>query len=124
MAFSIRVCTEDEALEVLQNASIAKLLSVKPERLDKTFWPLMIDEKLLVLAKPDGNRVEVHVACKFRDRAFIRDTMNNGIEWFRLRGFTTIWTTAPDERKGLVKMLESLGFLKNSEVGIWELKQH
>ena len=124
MAFSIRVCSEVEAIGMLQDPSVSKLLSVKAEKLNKEFWPMMMGEKLLVLARPDGGNVEVHVACKFRDRAFIRETMQEGIKWLQSRGFTTIWTTAPDSRKGLVKMLESLGFHKNSEAGTWELKQH
>lgn len=115
MAFSVRTCSESEALAILQDRSVAKLLSIKPERISTEFVRLLMDEILLVIAKPDNIGVEVHVACRFRDRAKVRDTMKSGMQWLQGRGFNTIWTTAPDDRKGLVKMLESLGFRKVNE---------
>jgi hypothetical protein len=115
MEISIRQCSESEALEILNDRSIAKLLSVKPESIKDDYVLLIVNEMLLVLAKPEKQSIEIHVACRFRDRAFVRDTMVNGIKWLESCGFTTIWTTAPDSRKGLTKLLESIGFLKVQE---------
>jgi len=38
-----------------------------------------------------------------------------GLDWLNAWGYKKIWTTAPEERKALVKMLESLGFRKVEE---------
>ena len=112
MAVSVRICSESEALEILQDASVARLLKIKPERISPEFVLLLLDEILLVCAKPDDG-MEIHVACRYRDRGRVRQTMVEGIEWLRRRGITRIWTTA--ERNGLTKLLESLGFRKMNE---------
>lgn len=109
MALSVRACDDDEALEYLNDPSIIKLLIVSPESINPEWMRLIMDEKLLVLAKPDWKEVEIHVACRFRDRATVRETMQKGLEWLH-QDFEIVWTTAPDERKGLVRMLESLDF--------------
>lgn len=119
MDISVRACDEDEALEILRDPSVIKLLSVIPERISSDWITLIMDGKLLVVAKPDKDCLEVHVACRFRDRATVRDTMENGLKWLSEQGFETIWTTAPDTRKALVKMLESLQFRKVGERWIY-----
>jgi hypothetical protein len=112
MALSIRTCDEGEALEYLRDPSVIKLLSVDPQGLSSDWITLVMDEKLLVVAKPEGNDLEIHVACKYRDRAEVRETMKQGLEWLHGQGFTKVWTTAPNERKALGKMLEFLQFRK------------
>lgn len=115
MAVSVRKCSTEEALDMLNEPSVAKLLPGRFTSLSNEYVTLMMDEILLVVAKPHDDGLEVHVACRFRDRAIVRDTMRETIEWLEGRGFTTIWTTAPDSRKGLTNLLESLGFLKVRE---------
>ena len=115
MEISIRVCSEDEALEYLQDPSVIKLLSINPEGLSDDWITLIMDEILLVVARPEGSELEIHVACKYRDRAKVRKTMAQGLEWLHEQGFSPVWTTAPNERKALGKMLESLQFRKVGE---------
>ena len=112
MEISVRACDEDEALEILCDPSVVKLLSITPASIHSGWIKLIMDHALLVLAKPDGDEIEVHVACRYRDRAIIRKTMQEGLQWFINQGYRTVWTTAPDERKALGKMLESLHFRK------------
>lgn len=115
MEISVRACDEDEALEYVRDWSVVKRLSEYPAGISITFSMLIMDEKLLVLAKPEGDAIEIHIACKFRDRGTARITMERGLQWFMDQGYKTVWTTAPDDRKALVKMLESLQFRKVGE---------
>jgi hypothetical protein len=115
MEISVRACDDVEALEYLRDPSVIKLLSVDPQGLSSDWITLVMDEKLLVVAKPEGSELEIHVACKFRDRGAVRETMKQGLEWLHSQGFSTVWTTAPDERKALGKMLEFLQFRKVGE---------
>lgn len=115
MEISVRACDDDEALEYLRDPSVIKLLSVDPQGIGLDWIMVIMDEKLLVVARPDKDELEIHVACKFRDRATVRDTMKSGLEWLHGQGFSKVWTTAPDERKALVKMLEYLQFRKVGE---------
>lgn len=112
MEVSIRACDEDEALEILCCPSVIKLLSVQPEGVGADWIKLIVNGKLLVLAKPDMDEVEVHIACAYRDRADIRDAMVAGLKWLTEQGYQRIWTTAPDSRKALTKMLQFLQFRK------------
>jgi hypothetical protein len=123
MDISVRACSEQEALDYIQDRSVVKFLSLYPDSVKDDFAMLVMDEKLLVLAKAKKNKVEIHVACKYRDRATVRQTMQQGLEWFGARGFTTVWTTAPDDRSSLIKMLQSLNFRKAKQRWIWESKQ-
>lgn len=119
MEVSVRQCSDEEALDILCDPTVVKLLSVEPKGIGLDWFTLLMDERLLVVAKAEGDSVEIHVACRYRDRATARDTMINGLKWFTDKGFKTIWTTAPDERKALVKMLESLQFRKVGERWIY-----
>jgi hypothetical protein len=111
MALSVRSCEDDEALEYLRDPSVRKFISADPEGIRSGWMKLIWDDKLLVLAKPDWKEVEIHVACRFRDRGTVRATMENGLEWLH-QDFDVVWTTAPDSRIGLIGMLKSLGFIK------------
>jgi hypothetical protein len=115
MAISVRACDEDEALEYVRDPSVVKWLKEYPSGISSAFIMLVMDEKLLVLAKPDGESVEVHIACKFRDRGTARETLEQGLRWFTGQRFKTVWTTASDDRKALVRMLESLQFRRVGE---------
>jgi len=75
----------------------------------------LISENALLIVMPEEDQVEVHIAAKYRDRASIRESLEDGIEWLKGRGFSRIVTTAPDERKALVNLLTSLGFCKDGE---------
>jgi hypothetical protein len=120
MEVSIRACDEDEALEILCCPSVIKLLSVQPEGIGADWMKLIMGGKLLVLAKPEGDEVEVHIACAYRDRGDIRGTMIEGLKWFTEQGYQRVWTTAPDSRKALVKMLQSLQFRKVGSRWVYE----
>jgi hypothetical protein len=115
MDISVRQCTKEEAVDWLNEPSILKLLPGRFTSLSDEFTTLVMDDKLLVVVKPHDDGLEVHVACRFRDRAAVKETMRNGIKWLESRGFTTLWTTAPDSRKGLTNLLGFLGFQKVKE---------
>jgi len=120
MDISVRTCTEDEALEYVQDPSVVKWLSDFPVKIKDEFIMLVMDERVLVLVKTNKQSVEVHIACKYRDRAGVRETLENGLEWFKRLGYTNVWTKAPDDRVGLVRMLESLKFRKVKQRWVWE----
>jgi len=119
MEISVRPCDDDEALEYLRDPSVIKLLSVDPQGIGLDWFTIIMDEKLLVVAKPDNDELEIHVACKYRERGEVRETMKHGLKWLTDQGFSKIWTTAPDERKALGKMLEFLQFRKIGERWIY-----
>ena len=115
MEAGVRLCTEAEALEILRDRSVQRFLSIVPESIHPGWLKLMVNEILLVLAKPESGEVEVHIACRYRDRANARDAISATLEWLVNQGYEKVWTTAPDERKGLTNMLESFQFRKAGE---------
>jgi len=123
MDIGVRACSEEEALGYVRDPSVLKFLSQYPASIHSDFAMLVMDEKLLVLAKAKKKTVEIHVACKYKDRATVRQTMAQGLEWFAGRGFTKVWTTAPDDRLALIRMLQSLNFRKAQKRWTWESKQ-
>ena len=114
-------CSEAVALDILQHPSVVAPLGMYAEGLvaDYEWW--LVDDKLLLALKPDGSGVEAHIACKFRDRAYVRGSMKNSLEWLRSRKFRVVWTTAPEGRKALLNMLLSLNFIRTGG-NRWELK--
>ena len=120
MEISVRTCTEDEALDYVQDPSVVKWLSDFPVKIKDEFIMLVMDERVLVLVKTNKQSVEVHIACKYRHRASVRQTLENGLEWFKRLGYTKVWTKAPDDRVGLVRMLESLKFRKVKQRWVWQ----
>jgi len=123
MDIGVRACSEEEALDYVRDPSVLKFLNQYPASIHNDFAMLVMDEKLLVLAKAKKKTVEIHVACKYKDRATVRQTMAQGLEWFAGRGFTKVWTTAPDDRLALIRMLQSLNFRKAQKRWTWESKQ-
>jgi hypothetical protein len=115
MDFSIRQCDQDEALEILQHPSVVKPLKVFATEIKDNFEWWIIGEKALLAVKPKGDIVEVHIACKMRDRAGLKEHLVGGMNWLKDRGFSGAETTAPDERKALINMLKSLNFTKESD---------
>lgn len=105
-------CTEKQALEILRDSSVLPCLAFYPEGV-KDIEKYLIDDKALLIVMSGKEEVEVHIAVKYRDRAFIRKSLECGIKWLKERGFSRIVTTAPDDRKALVKLLLSLGFNKD-----------
>ena len=114
-------CDESLALDILQDRSVSSALGIYAESILNDFEWWIIDDRLLVALKPDGRNIEVHIACKFKDRHLVRESMKNGLQWLKLRGFDGAWTTAPDNRKALVNMLANLNFVR-VEDGKWVLK--
>ena len=99
MAFSIRQCDQDEALNILQHPSVVKPLKVFATEIKDNFEWWIIGEKALLAVKPKGDIAEVHIACKMRDRAGLKEHLVSGMDWLKDRGFSGAETTAPDERK-------------------------
>tara|TARA_R110000868_G_scaffold21274_2_gene88432 strand:- start:1118 stop:1489 length:372 start_codon:yes stop_codon:yes gene_type:complete len=114
-------CRKDIALDILQHPTVVRPLGLYAESVLDDFEWWLVDDKLLAALKPQGSVVELHIACKFRDRHSVRESMKNGLEWLKFRKFTVVWTTAPDNRKALLNMLTALNFTRAGE-GKWELK--
>lgn len=111
--FNVQPCSEEQALEILRDRSVLPCLKFYPAGLkDVERW--LIGSALLIVM-PQGDRAEVHIACKFRDRAKMFEVLQGGVRWLKIRGFKEVFTTAPDGRIALVNMLKNLGFEKNSE---------
>jgi len=114
----IRACTEAEALVILHDPTVLPLLAFYPVGM-KEVETYLLNESALAVVMPKGAAAEVHIACRYRDRGKARESFKFGLEWLRSRGFTEVFTTAPDERKALVNMLKGLGFRR--EAGKWVL---
>ena len=112
--FSVEPCTEAKALEILSDPSVAKHLNFKPEGF-KDSWLYLIDSRCLLVGIEHGEIIEVHMACKYRDRANLRGYLKRMVIFFRVVGFKEIFTIASDERKALVAMIKSLGFQKDND---------
>ena len=112
--FLLKTCSEKEALAILRDQSVLPFLQFYPEGV-KDVEKYLVNDKVLLIVMPDNKDVEVHIAVKYRDRAYIRKSLKMAIEWLKYRGFECIWTTAPDTRKALTNLLTSLGFKKSDE---------
>lgn len=110
----MRPCSKEEALTVLRDRSVLPMLKFYPEDV-KDVETYMMNEAALVIIIPQGYAAEVHIACPFRKRAFMKDCFREGLQWLKYRGFSEVFTTAPDERKALVNLLLSLGFTKAND---------
>lgn len=115
MEISVRDASDAEALEILNEPSVRRLIQFDPIGIHPEWAILMIEEKILLLANESDDELEIHIACRYRDRVNIRQIMRSSLDWLARRGYRNIWTTAPESRKGLVKLLESLQFRKVGE---------
>ena len=124
MDFGIRPCSRDEALQVLQDETVVRPLGLRAEEISPEFEWWMIDEKAVAAVRPQKDEVEVHIACRYRDRKGLKQALEKGVGFLFWRGFSKIWTTAPKERKALCNMLKSLSFEDDGErwVRSWEWK--
>ena len=116
---TLTICTESQALDILRDPTVLPNLSVYPIGV-KDVEMYLLDEKALVLVMPQGEKAEIHIACKRKDRANLRESMKNGLNWLKNRGFSQVFTTAPNHRKALINMLESLNFREFEGKWIWE----
>jgi len=112
--FNIRECTKAEALEILQDQSVCRHLENYPHDIMDVELNI-INEKAVLAVIPCESGAEIHVACKYKDRAGIKPVFRETIDWLKSRGFEHIITYAPNGRKSLINMLKSLGFRQASE---------
>lgn len=116
----IRYATHEEAMDILNHPTVVKLLNIVPESINDGVESYILGEKALLLVKPCDDIAEVHIACKRKDRAGLRSYLERVLVWLNRRGFKEVFTTAPDNRTGLINMLESLGFKKKGGRFVWE----
>lgn len=114
----MKTCTSEQALEILRDPTVLKCLSFYPEGI-KAVQTYLVGNALLIVM-PQGDEAEVHLACKLRDRAELGNKLKEAREELRKAGFKRVWTTAPDSRKALVRMLIKLGFVKKELRWVWE----
>lgn len=117
----MRPCSEQESLAVLQLPSVASHLINFPESV-RGLQTYIVNDSFFLGVASHGSIAEVHVGIPFRARAAVRDALHMIIGLLRGAGFKGVFTTASDERRGLERMLENLGFQKmaNRWVKLWD----
>jgi hypothetical protein len=114
-------CDENVALDILQDRSVSSVMGIYAEAILPEFEWWIIDSRLLLALKPNGRNIEAHIACKFKDRHLVRESIQNGLQWLKLRGFENVIAPVPDSRKALVNMLINFNFVR-VEDGKWLCK--
>jgi len=118
--YGMESCDIETALSILQHPTVVRPLGVYATEMHNHFEYWLLDKKILVIALSDNDDVEVHIACKLKDRAGARASLQKGLGFFKSRGFDKIWTSAPDDRKALTNMLKSLGFVSVDDKWVYE----
>ena len=118
--YGMEKCDTETALSILQHPTVVRPLGIYATEVHNNLEYWLLDKKVLVVSIPDGNDVEVHIACKRKDRAGARKSLHKGLKFFKDRGFKKIWTTAPAERVALVNMIKSLGFVNTKDKWVYE----
>ena len=123
MDISVEPCSKSYAIGVFQDPSVYMPWGIYVDDITDTSTLYVINGKILLQVIPDGEEVRVHIACKYRDRAGIREILLKAMQWLKSIGFARIATTAPADRKALHNLLSSLGFLHIDERWVWASRQ-
>lgn len=115
----IRPCSKSEAMEILMHESVLKNLAFEPAGI-KDIPMYLVDEKALLVVMPEGEKAEIHIACKYRDRARMRGALEDILIWLKGQGFSEIFTTTPTHRAALNNMVKRMGFTE--DCGRWTFK--
>ena len=118
--YGMERCDTETALSILQHPTVVRPLGLYATEMQDHFEYWLLDKKILVVALPDNDDIEVHIACKRKDRAGARASLKKGLGFFKGRGFKKIWTSAPNERNALTNMLKSLGFASIDDKWVYE----
>lgn len=112
----VRRPSKEEVLEILQDRSVYVPWGIYAEDVGNIDTVVLLNDRVLLQILPDGDDIEVHVCCKYRDRIGARKIMRDTIEWLKECGAKTIYTINLDEsRAALVNMIKRLGFVKDNE---------
>jgi hypothetical protein len=115
MDISVEQCSRERALDILQDSSVCVPWGIYADDILDTTTLYIVNDKILLQLMPDGDEIEVHIACKYRDRIGARPMLADVLVWLKSIGFVKIVTSAPENRKALQRMLLSLGFTKLNE---------
>jgi hypothetical protein len=118
---SVTLPTKARALEILQHSSVSIPWGFYVDDIGNMDGLVLIDNKALVQFIPRGERLELHICCKLRDRAKMGDSFARHLKWVAQNGWTQIFTTAPDDRAALKRMLNNLGFSQHNTRWIYGL---
>ena len=111
---SVTMPTKARALEILQHSSVSIPWGFYVDDIGNMEGLVLIDDKALVQFIARGKKLELHICCKLRDRARMGDSFTKHLKWVAQSGWTQIYTTAPDDRVALKRMLKNLGFSQHN----------
>jgi len=121
MDISVEPCTKSYAIGVFQDPSVYMPWGIYVDDITDTSTLYVINGRILLQLMPKGDEIEVHIACKYRDRIGARPILIEAMRWLKGIGFDRIVTSAPENRTALIKMLLSLGFQKVNERWVYGL---
>ena len=107
---SVTIPTKARALEILQHDSVSVPWGLFVTDIGNMEGLVLLNDKVLVQLIPRSEKLEIHGCCKLRDRAQMGEPFARLLEWIAGQGWTQIYTTAPDDRTALKRMLINLGF--------------
>lgn len=107
--------TKAQALDILQHPSVSKPWGIYVEDIGNTKCFLLLRDKILLQLIQKGGALEVHICCKLRDRAGMFDTLVGVLKWMAQYGWKQIYTTAPQGRTALHRMLKNLDFIEHNQ---------
>lgn len=111
---SVTIPTKARALEILQHSSVCVPWGFYVDDIGNMDGLVLLDDKVLVQLIPKGRKLEIHGCCKLRDRAKMGEPFAKLLEWIAQHGWAQIYTTAPDDRVALRRMLTNLGFSQHN----------
>ena len=102
-----------QVLDILQDPTVSIPWGIYVDDIQTTAGLLLVNDKVLVQLIQKQNDLEVHICCKLRDRAGIKEVLVRMLKWVSAYNWNEIYTTAPDNRSALKKMLINLGFTEH-----------
>ena len=102
-----------QVLDILQDPTVSNPWGIYVEGIQTTAGLLLVNDKVLVQLIQKENDLEVHICCKLRDKAGIKEVLVRMLKWVSAYNWNEIYTTAPDNRSALKKMLINLGFTEH-----------
>jgi len=118
----VRRPTKQQVLDVLQDPTVYIPWGIYAEDVHNLDDLVLLDNRVLLQILDAGDGLEVHICCKRRDRADVREVILAAMDWLRSCGVNKLVTTAPKTRVALTNLLKSLGFCEteNKWVMVWD----
>lgn len=106
----VKLATEQEALNVLNQPGVLERLPVKPEKIHNGQCFLVNNQMLFILISQDGDGIEAHIACPKTHWKNIHSLIDAGIQFICKIGYNAIYTNVTEHLKTTQNLIMKHGF--------------